>query len=652
MKEINIEHLTYLLKQAKNKKQPQPIFFLGAGVSKTGNIPLAGEIVKNILDEYADSPFIKDLKIDQRTYPNLMDCLQPAERDELLKGYIRDAKINVTHIYLAQLLNEGYIDYVLTVNFDNLMLRALALYNIYPATYDMAILKDLTTSTFKEKSVVYLHGQNHGLWLLNTVQEMDKVKAIVQRIFDSIKNGRPWVFIGYSGEDPIFEHIKNLGRFDNGLYWVSYNDHIPNDNVLGFLSESNTNAYLIRGYDSDSFMLKLNSELGLDQPTIVDKPFTAIKGMLDQIVDIDDEEHFQGVKERLEISKRQVDEAIQQFELGKIESSIEMRENTEIDLLKKEIINLIITKNFNEEIVSNIEDKVRTISDAGLENLLSELYSNWGIYIVNLTKSEKTDINSLYNKAFAKFQKATELKSEKPKAFNNWGVSLGVYAKTKKGKEADDFFNQAFEKFKMATEILPTYESAYHSWGILLGNFAKTKTDDEAIRLFNEAFEKFNRAIEIKPDMYEAFYNWGSYIFELAKTKDGVEAETLYNQAFEKFQKVIEIKPDHHKAFYVWGTSLGKMAEVKEGKNKEILQNKAFEKLQRSVELGGNCYNLACMSAVNQDKINALFYLDLSLKRDETTFSFVEKDSDWVSFLTDIDFVHILHKYKEKKVKS
>jgi len=227
MKETTIEELAYFIKQAKADNQPQPIFFLGAGASVTGGIPLANSIVKDILEKYPENPRIKKLKEAEQTYPKLMECLSPQKRNELLKSYIDEAKINVTHIYLAQLLKHGFVDYVLTVNFDNLMLRALALYNIFPSTYDMAILKDLTTTTFKEKSVVYLHGQHHGLWLLNTAAEMDKVKATVPRIFDSIKNKRPWVFIGYSGADPIFNHIKNLGRFDNGLYWVGYNDNLP-----------------------------------------------------------------------------------------------------------------------------------------------------------------------------------------------------------------------------------------------------------------------------------------------------------------------------------------------------------------------------------------------------------------------------------------
>ena len=52
MRNVTIEELAYILKQAKKNKQPKPIFFLGAGASKSGNIPLAKEIIEDILDKY------------------------------------------------------------------------------------------------------------------------------------------------------------------------------------------------------------------------------------------------------------------------------------------------------------------------------------------------------------------------------------------------------------------------------------------------------------------------------------------------------------------------------------------------------------------------------------------------------------------------
>ena len=419
MKNSTIEKLAYLIKQAKENNQPKPIFFLGAGASKTGNIPLARDIIKDILDKYQSAPSIKELKENERTYSKLMECLQPHERDRLLKEYIDEAKINVTHIYLAQLITNDFVDYVLTVNFDNLMLRALALFNEFPATYDMAILKDLTTTTFKEKSVVYLHGQHHGLWLLNTEEEMEKVKTTVPRIFDSIKNKRPWVFIGYSGDDPIFEHIKNLGRFDNGLYWVTYNDNNPNDKVKTYLETPNTNAFVIKGFDADSFMLKLNNELGLEQPKIVNKPFTCVKEMLNNIVDIEDDENFKGVKERLEISKRQVDEAIQQFEEGKVETTEKIKKTSEVDLLIKEIIDLIIKGSYQKENIERIENNAKRLNNKGINSSLSGLYSDWGTSLGNLAKTkEGTEAEELYHQAFEKYQRAIEIKPDKHEAFN------------------------------------------------------------------------------------------------------------------------------------------------------------------------------------------------------------------------------------------
>ena len=80
------------------------IFFLGAGASKTGGIPLANEIISEINEKHQNNPSLKKLKEEEKTYANLMDALSPNERNKLLKGYINSAKINVAHIYLAQLM--------------------------------------------------------------------------------------------------------------------------------------------------------------------------------------------------------------------------------------------------------------------------------------------------------------------------------------------------------------------------------------------------------------------------------------------------------------------------------------------------------------------------------------------------------------------
>ncbi len=603
MKNETIEKLAYILKQAKENSQPKPIFFLGAGASKSGNIPLASGIVKEILKNYSTSPAIKDLEEKDKTYPKLMECLQPYERDKLLKGYIDKAKINVTHIYLAQFIYNGFVDYVLTVNFDNLMLRALALFNIFPPTYDMAILNDLTTTTFNKKSVVFLHGQHHGQWLLNTGEEMEKVKATVLRIFDTIKNKRPWIFIGYSGDDPIFEHIKNLGRFDNGLYWITHNNN-PNEKVKEFLETPNTNASIIKGYDADSFMLKLNSELELEQPKIIDKPFTSVKEMLDNIVDIDDDEHFKDIKKRLEISKGQVNEAIKQFEKGEIASNKTMKKKSEIDLLKKEVINLLIKEEYNKDRINEINEKAKRVDDNELNSLLAGLHSDWGTF-------------------------------------------LGLLARTKEGKEVDKLYKEAFDKFQKVIDIKPDYYEAFSNWGTNLGNLAETKEGNEADKLYREAFDQYQKAIDIKPNFHEALYNWGNSLVDLARTKEGKEADKLYREAFDKYQKAIDIKPYKHKALYNWGTCLGNLAKTKEGKEADKLYREAFDKFQKAIEYGAGSYNLSCIYALKGEKEKALKYLNISFMKDEIDVDFVEKDEDWKDYLADEEFIKLLKKYEK-----
>ncbi len=694
MKNATIEELAYILKQAKKNDQGRAIFFIGAGASVTGGIPLAKEIVQDILARYKDNPRIKGLAENERNeYSELLNCLTPFQRDKLLKEYIYNAKINVTHIYLALLIINDFVDYVLTVNFDNLLLRALSLFNEFPPTYDMAILNDLTTTSFKKKSVVYLHGQHHGLWLLNTPEEMEKVRETVPRIFDSIKSGRPWVFLGYSASDPIFDHIKKLGRFDNGLYWVTYQDNDPKDNVRKFLGKQNTNAYLIKDYDADSFMLKLNSELGLGQPAIIDRPFSSLKKLLNNIVDIDEEDHFKNVKQRLTIAHKQVDEAIKQFEEGKVRKSTpDIRRSSEIDLLKKKIINLIVAENYSYSKIKNIKSRAEKLNDDGVNDLVAGYYVNRGISLGELADTkEGKEAEDLYRQAFIKFQEAIDIKPDKHDAYYNWGFGLGKLADTKEGKEAEDLYRQAVEKYQKSTEIKHDGHDAYHNWGASLGKLADTKEGREAEDLYRQAFEKYQKAIEIKPDKYAAYYNWGTELGKLADTKEGKEAEDLYRQAFIKFQEAIDIKPDKHDAYYNWGFGLGKLADTKEGKESEDLYwqavkkyqkaidikpskyeaiqslgsvlgkladtkedkeaedlyRQAYDRFKEAVELGGSAYNLSCHYALKSDKENAFLYLKKSLTNGEITSKFVMGDEDWVNYHSNRDFINLINKYKK-----
>jgi hypothetical protein len=585
MNKAGIEDIAYLLEQAKKHNQPKPIVFLGAGASLSGGIPLTGEIMKDILASYSDNPRIQKLPEADRTYANLMGCLLPAERNKLLKSYIDKAKINVSHIYLAQLITQGYIDYVLTVNFDNLMLRALALFNYYPPTYDLAILKDLTTTSFPERSVLYLHGQHHGLWLLNTAEEMAKVQEIMPPILNKITNGRAWIVVGYSGIDPLFNHIVKLGNFDNGLFWIGYMNEMPTATVRKeLLDKPNTNAALVENYDSDSFFLALSSKLeGLQQPLIFDKPFSFLQKVIENIVDIEGKDHFKGVKERLEIVKSQVSKAISQFDKGETTAPEGLKADFETDQLKKEIINKIIQKDYGN--IAELEAKVNALQDPQLNESLSNLYSGWGLGL-NETANTRTgaEQEALLKESFEKYARATALNPKTDTAFYNWGIAIHDLAKTKTDDEQEKLLQDCFEKYAQAVSLNPKFD-AYNNWGIAIHELATIKKGAEKEKLLRESMEKYAEATKLNPKFDAAFYNWGLVLRDLAKIKTDEEQEALFEESFGKFAQAIALNPKSYAAYTNWGLALQDLANTKTGEEREKLFEESFEKYAKAASL-------------------------------------------------------------------
>lgn len=78
-----------------------------------------------------------------------------------------------SHIAIAQLMKEGYVDRVLTVNFDPLVVQARALVGEFPAVYDFAASQEFKPADIPDKAVFHLHGQRSGFRLLHTEREVE-----------------------------------------------------------------------------------------------------------------------------------------------------------------------------------------------------------------------------------------------------------------------------------------------------------------------------------------------------------------------------------------------------------------------------------------------------------------------------------------------
>jgi tetratricopeptide (TPR) repeat protein len=351
----------------------------------------------------------------------------------------------------------------------------------------------------------------------------------------------------------------------------------------------NTDSFVIEGYDSDLFVLELNNKLEIGQPEIIEKPFSTLRETLKSIVDIDDDEQYKEVKEKLKISKKHVEMAIKQFEEAVPDEAGKNSEKIKVELFKITIISLIVNESYSAKKIEPIISKTRTMNNQEIDDLIAHYYFSWGNHLENIAnKKTGGEAEKLYLQALEKFKTATEIKPDFHDAFNNWGVCFINFAKTKEGENAETIYQQSFEKFKTATEIRSDKNTSFYNWGSALVNLAETKKDPiEAELTYQQAFEKYQKATKMKPDDHGAFQGWGNAVADLAKTKKSpVEAESLYKQAFEKYKKAIEIKINCYETLYNWGTSLVELAEIKKNSTEiKALYEQAIEKYQEATTI-------------------------------------------------------------------
>src|SRR5687767_11129100 len=93
---------------------------LGAGVSVTAGIPLAGEMVKELTLQYPEYDLNQYGK-NPNAYNEVMQALTHNQRESYLREKIQNAKINLAHFFIGSLVSSGYVDCILTTNFDSLL---------------------------------------------------------------------------------------------------------------------------------------------------------------------------------------------------------------------------------------------------------------------------------------------------------------------------------------------------------------------------------------------------------------------------------------------------------------------------------------------------------------------------------------------------
>ena len=588
------------VKRAKNRNKGCTLL-IGAGCSVKAGIPTANGFIEIIRKEY---PRAYE-RAPKKTYPHVMAELLMAERHDLISQYINNAKLNWAYLAIAQLLKHGYVDRVLTVNFDPLVMRACALVGIFPAVYDFAASQNFDPDFIAQQSVFYLHGQHTGFVVLNTESEVERLSQHLGPVFTDSARGRVWIVAGYSGEnDPVFDHLVKMGRYDNGLYWICYKENPPQTHVQDGLLVAGKDCFCVQGHDADDFFVLLAQGLGCFPPDFVQTPFTHLENLLEPVLPYSQPGNDSSLEA---IPKILLRDAIEKIEKP---GSLALRAR-----------NLLLAGDFNAVIEMETE-----LANAPTSELADSVA--WGYILAGdafaseAAKKKGEEADRLWMLAGEKYEAALKVDPCKYEALNNWGNALLAQAQTKSGKEADRLWALTRDKYAAALKITD-FDIAMYNWGNALATQARTKSGKEAYRLRTRAFEKFEEALKINPDYEDALNNWSYVLIEQARTTSAAEADHLYTQAgekckawlrinaknaealntwavallnqgllgseeeanrlwelaIEKCKAALKIKPDKHSALYNWSLLLTGLAQIKSQKEAKRLLELADEKL-------------------------------------------------------------------------
>lgn len=618
---------------------------IGAGCSATAGIATAAGFVRIIEEQFkaAHGRAASKMSSGPPSYPKCMAELAPGQQRNLINEQVRAARINWAHVAIAQLMKHGYVDRVLTTNFDPLVLRACAMIGEFPAVYDFAISQLFRSGELPEKAIFHLHGQSTGFVLMNTDQEVAKHSRRLGPLFQDAGQARPWIVVGYSGDnDPVFDHLARIERFDHQLFWVAFKDEVPARHVREKLLRPGKDAYVVRGYDADSFFVELAQKLECFPPQFVQRPFSFMLTTLSALT----EYRLPSAGEKIDILHRVrelVSQAVSYFEnnqswsftptglsdlaatallmAGKYQQLQQLAKDLgdEIshdtrDLIAWSLIeegNLLtdqLGKSIGKEADAHIDAaKIKYISALEIAPNKWEGYNNWGNMLLQVAKrkTQPGEAINIINDAYEKFTDALKICPDNYIVLYNWANALSYEAKISSQEQSYELFDKACLKYRLALDIMPDFSPALLDLGIArLDQAIFNLHSGSADVILEEAITNLEEATKLEYRKDDAFVSLGTALMhKILFTGDECAQKELIKDSIKKFEQALDIAPDNYKALFNLGNALHFLASVKSGAEQERLEQEAQSKYRavEQIKKGTASHVLAAFAARRGD---------------------------------------------------
>ena len=269
---------------------PRPVLLLGAGASVKSGIPLAANLAAmaakwGYCHEHGRGvedpsilrsdwfPWLRKLSWFDETasletqYPKVIEeLLHPREtrRRFFLHELQPPGAPSAGYGALARLIAASAIEHVLTVNFDNLVLRAcnanLQVMHLDVIASPNDLVKFSCAPAYPQ--LVHLHGAVERYEDRNLVDETQTLDHQLRDVLLPLLRDHPLVVIGYRGAEPSVMHdllsrsAAQDNAFRHGLYWCVLRGESPGEMVRSLAQTIGTNFHLVEIDDFDSAMVR------------------------------------------------------------------------------------------------------------------------------------------------------------------------------------------------------------------------------------------------------------------------------------------------------------------------------------------------------------------------------------------------------------
>lgn len=579
----SLEFLVDDVKRAMAEERPCTLL-IGAGCSVTAGIPTAQGFVDRIKRDYQHRWELAPTK----TYAECMAQLEIGDRDRLIQRCIEGAKVNLAHLAIASLIRDGYVDRVLTTNFDPLVVQACALLNQFPAVYDCAASTAIDPQQISGRAVFHLHGQYRGPILINTGKELRRnARRVCPVVKDALGRGRIIIVVGYSGyNDPVFDALARPRSFRTPVVWVSYKDEPPPDHVSKKLLPEGKGAYRVEAYTADGFFVALAQALNAFPPDLLRRPFSHLQDCLASLR-TDSELRLRGQEEPIRYefgldARKWIELARAVFEQGS-DQSLDVTQLAR-ERRKADAEELLLAGRYADlAAMHQAADRETSLALAGT---FAPGYALWGSELTGRALQHARDqAMGVLKDACEKYAIADKLDPDSYEVLCAWGNALALWAERALGKEADTLVAEASQKYQRALKIKPDSPEVLNNLGNILTSQARRKEPSQALPLLTQAYARYAEATRLDPHDHVALTNWADALYEEASHADPPDRDALLNDACSKCEAALKIKAKSHFALSVYGNCLARQAEHADESASDALFQKACSQYQKATDI-------------------------------------------------------------------